>query len=87
MKNKPRPAYADKATQTEPLTPPRTPSPTPAYPSRAARDEARAARKLARRQRANASAPGTYVWCRVCRFEVRAAGHETRCGRSQFRSK
>ena len=87
MKNKPRPAYANKAVQTKPLTPPRTPLPTPVYPSRVARDQARAAGRHARRAAANAQTPGTYVWCHVCRLEVRVAGHETRCGRSQFQSK
>ena len=79
MKKKALATLQDKAVQTEPLSPPPSPSPTPVYPSRIARDQARTARKAERRRLANAKNPGTYVWCPVCCLEVLARGHEGHC--------
>jgi hypothetical protein len=63
-----------------PCSGPPSPSSQPVYSSRQERDRARLARKEERRRQANQQTPGTYVWCPDCCLQVRALGHETRCG-------
>jgi hypothetical protein len=57
-----------------------TPMPQPVYPSKLDRDQARAERRATRQHLANKLNPGTYVWCPKCNLQVRADGHQFRCG-------